>query len=233
MQKVLVTGGTKGIGLEISKLFISDEYEVIILARDFSDFPEELKNRSKQITFDLQNVNEIPNLANEIGDIDILINNAGIINSLPYDNYPQDKKDMIIKINLEAPIELITQFSKSMIRNKKGRIVSVASLAGEIGNWDIWYGATKAGVINYTKSFARLLGEQGIIINCVAPSMVEGTNMFNLVPEERKQDQLKRVLTHEFIQPKSVAETVFWLATKSPHYINGTCIDINNGVLMR
>jgi NAD(P)-dependent dehydrogenase (short-subunit alcohol dehydrogenase family) len=233
MKKVLITGGTRGIGLEISKLFISEGYEVIILARDFSDFPQKLLKKSKQITFDLQEVNKIPQMVKKIGNIDILINNAGIINSLPYDNYPEDKKNMIIKINLEAPIALITQFSKGMVKRKYGRIVSVASIAGEIGNSDIWYGATKAGVINFTKSFARFLGEKGIVINCVAPGMVEGTNMFIALPQERKKAQLKRLLTHDFVQAESVAETVYWLASKSPNYINGNCIDINNGLLMR
>ena len=233
MQKVLITGGTRGIGLEISKLFISGGYDVVIVARNFSVFPQELKDKTKQITFDLQKVNKIPQLAQKVGDIDILINNAGVNNSFPYNKYPEVKKDMIIKVNLEAPIALITEFSKGMVKKGKGRIVSMASIAGEVGNSDIWYGTTKAGVINFTKSFARLLGEKGIVINCVAPSMVEGTNMFDVISEKRKKDQKKRVLTHEFVQAKSVAETVYWLATQSPVYINGTCIDINNGILMR
>jgi len=234
MQKVLITGGTRGIGLEISKLFISSgNYEVFIVARDFSVFPKELKNKTKQIPFNLQEVNKIPQLVQEIGDIDILINNAGVYNSLHYNKYLEDKKDMIIKLNLEAPVALITEFSKEMIKKRKGRIVSMASIAGEIGNSDIWYAATKAGIINITKSFALLLGEKGIVINCVAPSMVEGTTMFEAISRERKQNQLKRVLNHEFVKAKSVAETVFWLATESPNYINGICIDINNGIFMR
>jgi NAD(P)-dependent dehydrogenase (short-subunit alcohol dehydrogenase family) len=233
MSKVLVTGGTRGIGLEISKLFISGGYEVVIVARNFSEFPKKLKDKSKLVRFDLQNVSKIPQLAQEIGNIDILINNAGVYNSLIYDNYPEEKKEMIIKVNLEAPIALITEFSKGMVKKGEGRIVSMASIAGEIGNSDIWYAATKAGVLNFTKSFARILGEKGIIINSVAPSMVEGTTMFAAIPEERKQNQLKRVLNHDFVQSKSVAETVYWLATESPIYINGMCIDINNGVLMR
>lgn len=233
MQKVLITGGTRGIGLEISKLFISGGYTVIIVARDFSVFPQALKDKIKHVAFDLQEVDKIPQLAQKIGYIDVLINNAGVSNSFPFDNYPEDKKNMLLKVNLEAPVALITEFSKGMIKKRKGRIVSVASIAGEIGNSDIWYGMAKAGVINFTKSFARLLGEKGIVINCVAPSMVEGTRMFDAIAEERKQNQLKYVLTQDFVQKKSVAETVFWLATQSSQFINGTCIDINNGLLMR
>lgn len=233
MKKVLITGGTRGIGLETSKLFLLNGYDVVILARDFSSFPKELKEKTKQIIFDLQKVDKIPQIVQKIGDVDILINNAGIINSLSYDNYQEDKKDMIVKVNLEAPIKLITEFSKGMVKKGKGRIVSVASIAGEIGNSDIWYAATKAGVINFTKSFARILGEKGIVINCVSPSMVEGTGMFDSISEKRKRDQLSRVLNHDFIQAKSVADTIYWLATDSPIYINGTCIDINNGLFMR
>ncbi|HVZ11466.1 MAG TPA: SDR family oxidoreductase [Patescibacteria group bacterium] len=233
MKRVLVTGGTSGIGLAITKLFVSNGFDVIVLARDFSTFPKSLKQKTKQVVFDLSKVSEIPSLAQGIGDIDILINNAGATNSLPYDKYPKDQKDMIIKINLEAPVALITEFSKGMMRRGTGRIVSVASVAGQTGSSDIWYGITKAGVINFTKSFARILGERGIIINCVAPGMVEGTNMFDAISSERKQNHLKRVLTHDFIKTKSVAETVYWLATESPVYINGTCLDINNGIYMR
>lgn len=234
MQKVLITGGTKGIGLEISKLFISSgDYNVVVIARDFSSPPHELKNKTRQVTFDLKEVNKIPQLVQEIGEIDVLINNAGVNDFSPYDNYPEEKKDMLIKVNLEAPVALITEFSKGMVKKRKGRIISMASIAGEIGNSDIWYAMTKAGVINFTKSFARLLGEKGIVINCVAPGMVEGTTMFEVIPAVRKQNQLKRVLTHEFVQAKSVAETVFWLATEAPVYINGICVDINNGILMR
>lgn len=233
MQRVLITGGNKGIGLEITKLFCENNFDVLVLARDFSTFPKELKTKTKQITFDLSKTADIPKIAEKIGDIDILINNAGVMNSLQYDNYSENKKESLVAINLEAPIALITEFSKNMIKKKRGRIVSMASIAGEIGHPDIWYGVTKAGVINFTKSFAKILGEKGVVINCVAPSIVEGTNMFRVIPEERKKDQINRVLTHEFVQPNAVAQTVYWLATESPVYINGNCIDINNGVLMR
>ena len=159
MKKVLITGGNRGIGLEVTKLFLKNKYQVLILARDFSSFSLRDSNL-KKIKFDLININQIPQLVKDVGDIDILVNNAGIMNTLPFDNYPEKEKEKLMKINIDAPIALIREFSKGMIKKGKGRIVSTASIAGHIGHPDIWYGISKAGVINMTKSFAKLLGQK-------------------------------------------------------------------------
>ena len=153
-------------------------------------------------------------------------------NTYSYDNYPRNKKDEILKINLEAPIKLMNSVAKTMIKNKKGRIVNNASIAGQIGHPDIWYGVTKAGLINATKSYARQLGQYGIIINAIAASPVE-TDMMKNIPEIRKQNFLKSVHSGRFATPIEIAKTIVWLATESPAYINGTCIDINDGAFPR
>lgn len=137
-----------------------------------------------------------------------------------------------MNINLYAPIEFIKYVSKSMIDSGNGRIVNTASIAGQIGHPDIWYGISKAGIINATKSFAKLLGAKGIIINAVAPGPVE-TDMMNVIPEQRKKDIKSNVYLDRFAKPEEVAKTIYWLATDSPEYINGTCIDINNGAFPR
>ena len=158
MKKVLITGGNKGIGLEVTKLFLENNYEVIIIARDYNDFELNDNKNVKKIQYDLTDISGIEKLVHEIGSVDILINNAGLMNSLPYDNYPKEKFDDIMDLNLYAPIELINHVSKYMIKNNGGRIVNTASIAGQIGHPDIWYGITKAGIINATKSFAKILG---------------------------------------------------------------------------
>jgi len=152
--------------------------------------------------------------------------------SLPYDNYPQEKVENIIKLNIESPVALIREASKQMIKNKSGRIVNNASIAGQIGHPDIWYGITKAGLINVTKSFSKIFGAQGVIINAVAASPVE-TDMLNVIPEERKTAFKKSLITGRFATPQEIAETIGWLGTISPEYINGTCLDINNGSFPR
>lgn len=232
MKKVLITGGNKGIGLETTRLFLENNYKVIVVARDYTNFEFNDNDNVEKIKYDLSNVEGIKDLVDKIGHIDILVNNAGIMNSIPYDSYPKDDMEKLMNINLYAPIEFIKHTSKSMINTKSGRIVNTASVAGQIGHPDIWYGISKAGIINATKSFAKLLGEHGIVVNCVAPGPVE-TDMLNVIPEQRKNSIKSNVFTDRFAKPEEVAKAIFWLATDCPEYINGTCIDINNGAFLR
>lgn len=229
-KHVLITGGNKGIGLETTKLFLDLGFKITVLARDLSTI-KGFRN-CNFIEYDLCNIEDISTTISDLDNIDILINNAGIMNTFGYDSYPRIKKEEIIKVNLEAAIELITCVSKKMIQNKHGRIVNNASIAGQIGHPDIWYGITKAGLINATKSFAKILGPHGIIINSIAAGPVE-TDMMKSIPESRKAAILKNVYSGRFAQPKEIAQTIVWLATESPEYINGTCIDINNGAFPR
>ena len=231
-RNVLITGGNKGIGLAATEKFIHAGHKVYVLARDFADFPLKDHGQVEMIEYDLSNIAGIPNLVAQLPDIDILLNNAGVMFALPSQEYPQEKIDQILKINLQAPTALITELSRAMIAKGYGRIVNNASIAGEIGHPDIWYGMTKAGLINMTKSFAKLLGPQGIVVNAVAAGPVE-TDMLDIIPEPRKKAIKEAVYTGRFAYPEEVAEAMFWLATDCPEYINGTCVDINNGAFPR
>ncbi|WP_297421825.1 SDR family NAD(P)-dependent oxidoreductase [Clostridium sp.] len=229
---VLITGGNKGIGLESTRLFLENDYKVIIVARDYTNFEFNDNENVEKIWHDVSCIRGIEKLVNDIGHIDILVNNAGIMNSIPYDIYSEEEIKRIMNINLYAPIEFIKHVSKSMINSGNGRIVNTASIAGQIGHPDIWYGISKAGIINATKSFAKLFGPKGIVINAVAPGPVE-TDMMAVIPDQRKKDILTSVYLDRFAKPEEVAKTIYWLATESPEYINGTCIDINNGAFPR
>ena len=231
-KTVLITGGNKGIGLETTRLFRQLGYKVIVVARDFSGGALQASTDVVLKQFDLVQIDQIPQLISALGHIDVLINNAGVMHAIPYDNYPQEKIDQMVKLNIEAPVALIREVSRSMISQGSGRIVNNASIAGEIGHPDVWYGITKAGLINATKSFAKILGPKGIVINAVAPGPVE-TEMLNVIPEDRKRAILNAVYTGRFARPEEVAKAIVWLATECPEYINGTCLDINNGAFPR
>jgi len=233
MKKVvLITGGNKGIGLEVTRIFVQNNFKVIVIARDYNNFEFNENDDVEKIEYDISNIYGIKDLVRTIGNVDILINNAGIMNAIPYDNYSKENMDKIMNINLYAPIEFIIQVSKSMIEVGTGRIVNTASIAGQIGHPDIWYGVSKAGIINATKSFAKLLGPKGIVINAVAPGPVE-TDMLSIIPEDRKKSIQNSVFTNRFAKAEEVSQTIYWLATNCPEYINGTCIDINNGAFPR
>lgn len=232
LKKVLITDGNKGIGLEVTRLFLKNNYKVVVVARDYRDFEFNDHENVEKIEYDISNIKGICDLVNKIGHVDILINNAGIMNSIPYDNYLEDKMKNLMDINLYATIEFINQVSKSMIETGGGRIVNTASIAGQIGHPDIWYGVSKAGIINATKSFAKLLGGKGIVINAVAPGPAE-TDMLNAISEQRKKEIKSNTFTNRFVKPEEIAKEIYWLATDCPEYINGTCIDINNGAFPR
>lgn len=225
--RALITGGNKGIGLEVTKDFLEKGFEVIVVARDFSNFKLEDKKLSL-IEYDLADVESLPKLVEKVGDIDILINNAGFMQpKYVYDDYPKEAKERIMNVDLHTPVELMTLFSKSMKEKGHGRIVNTASIAGQIGHPDVWYGIAKAGLINATKIYAKLLGGDGIVVNCVAPSAAE-TDMQKDNEESRKAAFKAQVVTKRFAQAKEVAKAIIWLATDCPEYINGITIDINN-----
>ena len=99
MKRVLITGGNKGIGLETTRLFLENGYEVIVVARDFREFPFKGSENVTEIAFDVSMVSEIETLVKEIGAVDVLVNNAGVMNSLPYTDYPEAKKEFLMNVN--------------------------------------------------------------------------------------------------------------------------------------
>jgi len=227
-KRVLITGGNKGIGIEIVKKFLDLDYEIITVARNYDNFPYKDNTKVTTIEYDLSNVDGLEKLAKEVGDIDILINNAGYMQpKYTYNNYPKEAKEHIMNVDLHAPVELMNLFSESMKNKGYGRIVNTASIAGQIGHPDVWYGIAKAGLINATKIYAKLLGSDGITVNCVAPSAAE-TDMQKDNDEDRKKAFKSAVVTNRFAEPEEVAAAIFWLATDCPEYINGITIDINN-----
>jgi len=147
--------------------------------------------------------------------------------SLAYDAYPPEKVNAMLKLNLEAPIKRI----EACVKAGALCVVNNTSIAGQIGHPDVWYGVTKAGLINATKSFSKIFDGK-VIINAVAPSPVE-TDMLDMIPLARREAFLQTVVAKRFAHADEVAKAIFWLATESSEYINGTMIDINNGSFPR
>ncbi len=227
-KRALITGGNKGIGLAVSAALLELDYEIVVVARNFDNFQLGGLPNVTEIQYDLSDIENLPVLAKEVGEIDVLINNAGYMQpKYTYDNYPKEAKEHLMNVDLHAPVELMNLFSVGMKKRKYGRIVNTASIAGQIGHPDVWYGIAKAGLINATKIYGKLLGSDGITVNCVAPSAAE-TDMQNDNDEKRKAAFKAAVVTNRFAEPEEVAKAIVWLATDCPEYINGITIDINN-----
>jgi 3-oxoacyl-[acyl-carrier protein] reductase len=225
MPHVLITGAARGIGLATTRAFLAAGWRVFALDKDFSGFGE---NGVEKVKFDLQRVDAIPGLVSSLGRIDTLINNAAVLYCEPYDAIPEAHRREILAVNLEAPGELIKCLAPQMRERKSGRIVNIASVAAFTGHPDLWYGITKAGILNLTKSWARELGPHGVLVNAVAPGPTL-TRMYEQLPASRKEGVMRAVYSGRICAPEEVAQAILWLGAQCPEYVNGTTLDVNNG----
>jgi 3-oxoacyl-[acyl-carrier protein] reductase len=156
------------------------------------------------------------------------VNNAGVLYCDPYDAIPASHRDEILAVNLEAPALLIEALAPQMKRRKSGRIVNVGSVAAFTGHPDLWYGITKAGILNLTKAWAKELGPHGVLVNAVAPGPTQ-TAMYDQLPQSRKDGVMRSVYSGRVCAPEEVAAAILWLGSACPEYVNGTTLDVNNG----
>jgi 3-oxoacyl-[acyl-carrier protein] reductase len=217
----LVTGAARGIGRASAEALRKAGCKVIGLDREQAD-----------VVYDLSNVAGIGAMVAKLGAIDILVNNAGVQTAVAIDKYTDEARRRILAVNLEAPVELIRAVSKGMVQRKRGRIISLASIAAYGAHTDLWYGVTKAGVVSYTRSFASYLGPHGIQVNAVAPGPID-TPLLDKAQPERVEELMKKVYTRRKGRPEEVAEAIRWLALEAPEIINGAVLDITDGSLLR
>jgi 3-oxoacyl-[acyl-carrier protein] reductase len=182
----------------------------------------------ERVEFDLTRISGIAALIASLGVIDTLVNNAGVLHCDPIDAIPDAHRLEILAVNLEAPAALIGAVAPAMKARGRGRIVNVSSVSAFTGHPDLWYGITKAGLLNLTKSWARALGPHGILVNAVAPGPTQ-TQMYDQLPQSRRDDVMRSVYAQRVCQPQEVAEAIFWLGSASPEYVNGSTLDVNSG----
>ena len=225
MPVALITGAGRGIGLETARAFLGAGYRVLALDKDLSRFDLE---GAERVPYDLTGVAGIPALVGSLGEIDTLVNNAGVLYCEPYDAIPEAHRREIMTVNLEAPAALMQALAPQMMKRKAGRIVNVGSVAAFTGHPDLWYGASKAALLNITKSYAGWLGRHGVLVNAVAPGPTQ-TAMYDQLPESRKEGVMRAVYSGRVCTPREVAHAILWLGTASPEYLNGATLDVNNG----
>lgn len=223
MPVALVTGAGRGIGLATARAFLGHGWKVWSLDKAF---PGEVVG--VRVDYDLTDLSGIPGQIAKLGEIDTLVNNAGVLYCEPYDAIPEAHAAEILTVNLRAPVALIEAVAPQMRKRKYGRIVNVGSVAAFTGHPDLWYGATKAALLNITKSYAGVLGRDGVLVNAVAPGPTL-TAMYEQLPQSRKDGVMRSVHAGRACTPEEVAQAILWLGTSSPAYMSGSTLDVNSG----
>jgi 3-oxoacyl-[acyl-carrier protein] reductase len=219
----LITGAGRGIGLATAKAFRREGWRVLALDKQFGE-----EVAGERVDYDLTDLARIPALIARLGEIDTLVNNAGVLYCEPYDAIPEAHVAEILAVNLRAPVALIEALAPQMRRRKSGRIVNVGSVAAFTGHPDLWYGASKAALLNITKSYAGHLGKDGILVNAVAPGPTL-TAMYEQLPQSRKDGVMRSVHAGRACTPEEVARVIVWLGTSSPEYMSGSTVVVNSG----
>lgn len=230
-MNILVTGATRGIGKVIAEQFIADGNEVFAVGRN----EDLLKQFNNYCVCDLYNKNDIEKLGQYIQDnkIDILINNAGEYFYSKVEQVEYEKLERIIKVNLEAPLYLISKVVPYMKEQKWGRIINIGSISGVMGeSCASSYSASKAGLIGAAKALALELAEFGITVNTINPGWVD-TEMGNSSANDgdwSKEEIIECIPQKRFITPKEIAGMVKYLASEDARGVTGQSINLCAGL---
>ena len=187
VKTALITGAGRGIGLATARAYAATGWRVISLDKEFGD-----EVVGERLDFDLQRTADITAMVVSLGDVDTLVNNAAVLYCDPVDAVPDEHRREILAVNLKAPAALIAAFAPGMKARRSGRIVNLSSVAAFTGHPDLWYGVTKAGILNLTKAWARELGPYGMLVNAVAPGPTR-SRMYDQLPQLRRDDVMRAV----------------------------------------
>tara|TARA_B100000674_G_C37810172_1_gene900722 strand:+ start:395 stop:1144 length:750 start_codon:yes stop_codon:yes gene_type:complete len=234
----IITGGAQGFGLAISKRIIQSEGKVVIWDIDENAINSALNEiSSKNLSFkkvDVTNFDEIEKALleteNELGKIDIFVNNAGItgMNAKVWD-YPLDEWKKVIELDLNSTFYCCKAVVPHMIKNNYGRIVNIASIAGKEGNPNASaYSTAKAGVIGLTKSLGKELADKNIAVNCVTPAAAK-TRIFDQMTQEHIDYMLSKIPRNRFAKVDELASLVCWLSCEENSFTTSAVFDLSGG----
>ena len=237
----LVTGSGRGIGKAIALKLAENGATLVI--NDVGDATPaeqtvtEIKNMNRQamaIMADVSSSSDVNHMVetaiSAYGKVDILVNNAGITRDQLTMRMTDEEWDKVLAIDLKSVFLCTRAVLRPMLKQRSGRIISMSSVVGIIGNTgQANYAAAKAGIIGFTKTIAKEVASRGITVNAVAPGFID-TPMTQSLPEERKQMLMAGIPLGCLGTPRDIAETVAFLASEEAHYITGQVITVDGGI---
>lgn len=235
MRKVIISGGTRGIGLACVKAFCENGDKVAFIYKNSNDLAEGIAKKygAFPIRADISSEEEVKGaikIALEaLGGVDVLVNNAGISEIGLFTDMSGEEWRNIIDTNLSGVFFMSRDISREMIRQKRGRIINIGSVWGRIGaSCEVAYSASKAGVRGLTMSMAKELGPSGITVNCIEPGVIS-TDMNSHFDEETMRQLCDETPLCRIGTPEDVAGAVVFLASDRASFITGQIIGVDGG----
>ena len=238
----LITGASRGIGRAIALELGARGATVVGTAtseRGAQDISEALASQGVRGSGMVLNVTSADSIAaffksmqDDVGDPTVLVNNAGITRDNLLLRMKDEEWEAVIDTNLTAVFHMSKTCLRSMMKTRRGRIITITSVVGATGNpGQANYAATKAGVIGFTKSLAREVGSRGITVNAVAPGFID-TDMTRALSEEQRAKLLEQIPLGRLGAPRDIACAVAFLASREAAYITGETLHVNGGMHM-
>jgi 3-oxoacyl-[acyl-carrier protein] reductase len=228
---VLITGGNRGIGYAIAQEFIEQGHKVAVTVRSGTG-PEGALSINADVT-DASSLDEaIAKVEQDLGPIEVLVANAGITKDTLLLRMSDEDFEEVVNVNLNGVFRVVKRATKSMIKQKFGRVILIGSVVGLLGSpGQVNYSSTKAALVGMARSITREIGGRGITANVVAPGFID-TDMTAQLEEGQQKQYLDRIPAGRFATPSEVAKAVCWLASDDAAYISGAVIPVDGGLGM-
>ncbi len=240
-RTAIITGGSKAIGFSIAKEFANAGLNIAIVSSNVQNINNALEELDYEnaigIVYDLHNIKEIESVLtktyNHFRSVDVIVNNAGILDMNSIENSTEEKWDEVLKINLKAPFFLVQKALPFLKKADHARIINIASNAGRMGGFanGLSYSASKGGLIALTYGLARQLAKHKITVNCIAPGTIE-SQMLNERDEATIGKLLERFPVNRFGKASEVANAALYFASRESDFTTGAVLDVNGGLFM-
>jgi len=230
-QTVLVTGASRGIGASIANIFVANGYNVAYGYNTHKPY-----NDNFNIKVDISSRESIKNAIHEIEQkfdsrIDILINNAAIAQEKDFLTITDDDWQTMLDVNLQGAFRTTQEVLPGMIEQKRGRIINITSIGGQWGGFNqVHYAASKAGLINFTQSIAKIYSNYNITSNAIAPGLVATQMSENELNTKAGQEKIKNIPMGRLGTTDEIAKIALFLASQDASYITGQTVNANGGM---